>query len=83
MLGLGDIVLPGVFCALCLRYDVIRSLNSREVNRLMEAKEGDKVVKMMVKASEHAPKTYFYGSMVGYLIAILATVVIMVFFDHG
>lgn len=27
LLGLGDIVLPGVFIALCLRYDVLKSIN--------------------------------------------------------
>jgi minor histocompatibility antigen H13 len=32
LLGLGDIVIPGVFIALCLRYDIIKSLNARKVN---------------------------------------------------
>ena len=27
LLGLGDIVIPGIFMAMCLRYDVIRALN--------------------------------------------------------
>ena len=36
LLGLGDIVIPGVFIALCLRYDIIKSLNARKINQLME-----------------------------------------------
>ena len=36
LLGLGDIVIPGIFMAMCLRYDVIRSLNVRAVNNLAD-----------------------------------------------
>jgi minor histocompatibility antigen H13 len=32
LLGLGDIVLPGVFIALCLRYDIIKSLDAGKIN---------------------------------------------------
>jgi minor histocompatibility antigen H13 len=40
-------------------------------------------VKMMLRADKDAPKTYFWGSIIGYLIAILMTVVVMLVFDHG
>ena len=36
LLGLGDIVIPGIFVALCLRYDIIKTLNAGTVNKLME-----------------------------------------------
>jgi minor histocompatibility antigen H13 len=29
LLGLGDIVLPGIFIGLCLRYDIIKSIKSK------------------------------------------------------
>ena len=32
LLGLGDIVIPGIFMAMCLRYDILRSLNVKAVN---------------------------------------------------
>lgn len=83
LLGLGDIVIPGVFIALCLRYDIIRSLNPREVNKCMEDKDGGEVCKMMLRASESAPKPYFIGAVIGYCLAIIATVVVMLLFDHG
>ena len=34
LLGLGDIVIPGIFMAMCLRYDILRSLNVRQVNMI-------------------------------------------------
>ena len=36
LLGLGDIVIPGIFMAMCLRYDILRSLNKTKVNNLSE-----------------------------------------------
>lgn len=38
---------------------------------------------MMFKANENASKSYFYSTLIGYLIAIITTVVIMIVFDHG
>ena len=32
LLGLGDIVLPGIFIGLCLRYDILKSLNMNQIN---------------------------------------------------
>ena len=31
LLGLGDIVIPGIFVSMCLRYDIIKSLNSKKM----------------------------------------------------
>ena len=41
LLGLGDIVIPGIYMAMCLRYDILRSLNVRAVNNLSEKGEAD------------------------------------------
>lgn len=37
----------------------------------------------MLEANDSCPKTYFYGTLIGYLIAIITTVVVMIIFDHG
>ena len=47
LLGLGDIVIPGIFMAMCLRYDILRSLNVRAVNNLSEAGKAEDVVDML------------------------------------
>ena len=47
LLGLGDIVIPGIFIALCLRYDIIKTLNAATVNKLMEKGEPSEVSKMI------------------------------------
>jgi minor histocompatibility antigen H13 len=36
LLGLGDIVLPGVFIALCLRYDILRHCDLKKAQELYE-----------------------------------------------
>jgi minor histocompatibility antigen H13 len=44
ILGLGDIVIPGIFVSLCLRFDFLKSLNIKYFEKLLkdEAKgEGD------------------------------------------
>jgi minor histocompatibility antigen H13 len=37
----------------------------------------------MQKQAATAPTPYFIGSLIGYMIAIVTTVVIMLIFDHG
>jgi len=49
LLGLGDIVIPGIFMAMCLRYDILRSLNVRAVNKLSEQGDADKVLDLLRK----------------------------------
>jgi len=83
LLGLGDIVIPGIFMAMCLRYDVLRSLNVKAVNRLAEAGDPSEVVTMLRKASANAPRPYFNGCVIGYILAIITTIVIMMVFEHG
>ena len=38
---------------------------------------------MLIKHSQEAPRPYFYGSLIGYMVAIITTVVIMLVFEHG
>lgn len=83
LLGLGDIVIPGIYMAMCLRYDILRSLNVRAVNNLSEKGEAGEVVQILRKAAQTAPRPYFYGSVIGYIIAIITTVIIMLVFEHG
>ena len=76
-------MIPGIFMAMCLRYDILRSLNVRAVNKLADSGKADEVLDHLKKAVTRAPRPYFYGSIVGYIIAIITTVVIMLVFDHG
>lgn len=136
LLGLGDIVIPGIFICLALRFDLWRHYN-RKVTRVeedlktvsKEEKEGDPSAgnttageittvktayrtvkapfvdprgqwgnflwttsprdlifgKPAVKALSDAdfPKTYFRVTIFGYLIGMLATLVVLVIFKHG
>lgn len=136
LLGLGDIVIPGIFICLALRFDLWRYYN-RKVTRVeedlktvsKEGNEGDSAAgnttagevttvktayrtvkapfvdprgqwgnflwttsprdlisgKPVVKALSDAdfPKTYFRVTIFGYLIGMLATLVVLVIFKHG
>lgn len=136
LLGLGDIVIPGIFICLALRFDLWRHYN-RKVTRVeedlktvtKEDDQGDSVAenttagevttvktayrtvkapfvdprsqwgnflwttsprdlvtgKPVVKILSDAdfPKTYFRVTIFGYLIGMLATLVVLVIFKHG
>lgn len=82
LLGLGDVVIPGIYMAMCLRYDVVRHLNVRNINNLGE-NAAEECLARMRRSAVNAPKTYYLGCVVGYLLAIIATVMVMLFFDHG
>lgn len=134
LLGLGDIVIPGIFICLALRFDLWRHYN-RKVTRVeedlktvskeeSEAGSGNTTAgevttvktayrtvkapfvdprgqwgnflwttsprdlisgKPAVKALSDAdfPKTYFRVTLFGYLIGMLATLVVLVIFKHG
>ena len=70
MLGLGDIVIPGVFIALCLKYDVDKAiLNLR--------KQGVKDFDY-----DQIPTSYFNWSLVGYALGIVLTFNAMIIFNH-
>lgn len=71
MLGLGDIVIPGVFVALCLKYDVHKTILKKLKDEIKDLDFG-------------AIKTpYFNWCMVGYALGILATFSAMIIFNHA
>ncbi|KAI1430763.1 signal peptide peptidase-domain-containing protein [Xylaria sp. CBS 124048] len=124
MLGLGDIVVPGMFIALCLRFDhymyYYRQRKLKEVelqtddastgevittkrNRRMVVKPeyvspkgqwGNRfwTTKLMKTFSPDAtpavrasafPRPYFYAAIVGYLFAMVVTVLVLLAFQHA
>lgn len=83
LLGLGDIVIPGIFIALCLRYDILRTLEVNKMKELVKNGQSEEVIKMLQKQAANAPTPYFAGAIFGYLVAILMTIMVMYLFDHG
>lgn len=43
ILGLGDIVIPGVFVSLCLRYDFLKTVNVKHLSETIEKEKSGKV----------------------------------------
>ncbi|KAI5816574.1 signal peptide peptidase-domain-containing protein [Pyronema omphalodes] len=71
MLGLGDIVLPGIFIAMALRYDLWRFYEIKHLGFWDSVSIGS------------FPKTYFNASMVGYVVGMVTTLVVMHVFKHA
>lgn len=72
--------MPGIFLALNLRWDVIRKLDKVKMQALVKAKKGAEAYEQLKEAVKTAPKTYFNNCLIGYFVAILITIAIMVIF---
>lgn len=88
ILGLGDIVIPGIFMSLCLRFDVLKNINLNKLNSIIEGEKKGSLdngtfVKYVIETANSAPKHYFLSVVIGYLVAIITTIVIMFVFNHG
>jgi len=81
ILGLGDIVIPGIFVSLCLRYDFLKAINANKLNKLI--KDDDGAMDYMVQTAIKCDKHYFKAVNVGYLIAMICTIIVMLVFEHG
>ena len=67
ILGLGDIVIPGIFVALCLRFDYF--IHCKSLNQPHHRPN--------VEIFSAFPRVYFYTVGVGYLLGLVATAVAM------
>lgn len=99
MLGLGDIVLPGIFIAMALRYDLWRfyEIKHRMLIKAAKANKGElskEEIKYLKPRYTRVgfwdsvsigsfPKTYFNASMVGYVVGMVTTLVVMHVFKHA
>lgn len=50
LLGLGDIVLPGIFLALNLRWDIIRTMDKAKMEILVKGKKGAEALAIFKEA---------------------------------
>ena len=63
LLGLGDIVLPGIYIALCLRYDYFRYLSTPAGKKS--------------PLSSSYPKPYFKSCFISYIFGLITTMTVM------
>jgi minor histocompatibility antigen H13 len=88
MLGLGDIVIPGVFVALLLRFDCL----PERQQKIRGAKAGAAAAARTTRASSASqeekkkflsscPYPYFAASFLGYVLGLGTTIVVMNVFD--
>jgi len=73
MLGLGDIVIPGIFIALLLRFDL------RNLKKSTPTADGSS----FGAGAENPTKIYFYTGFVAYISGLLLTIFIMHVYKHA
>jgi minor histocompatibility antigen H13 len=83
LLGLGDIVMPGIFISMALRFDIVRKIAVDWTKVQSDKKEAAIVYEKIIENINTNSKPYFWACLVGYLIAIVVTVVVMLVFEHG
>ncbi|KAJ4337556.1 hypothetical protein N0V95_008294 [Ascochyta clinopodiicola] len=113
MLGLGDVVLPGIVIGLALRFDLYLFYLRRQKTIPAASADGAEIVEkadyfpLAGRWSDHFwthsltgrplwakdndkpeapftfPKTYFKASLVGYVLGLLATLGVMMIWDHA
>lgn len=71
ILGLGDMVIPGIIVALSLKFDVDRFLQ-----------KSLPIGGRTPEAVANLPTPIFYGAFVGYILGIIATIMSMYVFNH-
>uniref|UniRef100_A0A0G4G4Y0 Signal peptide peptidase n=1 Tax=Chromera velia CCMP2878 TaxID=1169474 RepID=A0A0G4G4Y0_9ALVE len=69
ILGLGDIVIPGIFISMCLRYDAVRAGKNFRKDSVEDTLQS-------------FPKPYFTAAMVMYSLGLATTAAVMFVFDH-
>lgn len=69
LLGLGDIVVPGLFISLCLRFDLFKY---HEINK-----------KTAFHHLNSFSKPYFYTSLIGYSVGLITTFIVLSIYKVG
>jgi len=80
LLGLGDIVIPGFFISLLLRFDASQEEVRRHGPRGAVGK-GEINLLPPVDPNAAFPKPYFHACLVGYMLGLGMTLFIMIYFD--
>lgn len=72
MLGLGDIVMPGVFVALSLRFDY-----KKAYGKIVKSTKGPINKKTILSPTSNFARPYFYTCMASYIIGLSITMLVM------
>lgn len=76
MIGIGDIALPGIFCAMMLRYDFLRAVTKSKETFTIDNFE-------RLKENLNFKKPYFYTALVGYFLGLITTTTILRIFHSA
>lgn len=74
-------MIPGIFVSLCLRFDFLKALDLKKLEKLIE--KDDSPMKYLMNTAINCKKSYFIAVNIGYLLAMICTIVVMLVFDHG
>jgi len=75
ILGLGDILVPGLLLTLCLRFDLVLHV------RKLLAKTDATIKEVFPKSASEFSKPYFITCFIGYIIGIIVTIAVGVIYN--
>ena len=82
LLGLGDIVIPGFFLALLLRFDAHQFMTKHSNNIAATTETALATAeKFVVDVHDHFPKPYFHTALIAYIGGLGFTIFIMMYFN--
>ena len=71
MMGIGDIIVPGLLVSLCLRIDFVRSLLVKSLRT--QGNSAEQLREDLLSDTDDV-RYYFKGAMVGYFLGLFATI---------
>jgi minor histocompatibility antigen H13 len=89
LLGLGDIVLPGIFLAMLLRYDSYRAGVNLPPPEPADADAEEEAERVEDRSAQHVevvtdfPKPFFLFGFASYILGLVTTIAVMVYFKAG
>lgn len=71
MIGLGDIIIPGLLCSMCLRYDLIQAFNLGRAKAIIDNVKDRAKLAPYIKSEFRCH--YFNTSLLAYIVGLAAT----------
>lgn len=76
MIGLGDIIIPGLLSSMCLRCDLINAFNTGKVKAIKEGVRDKEL--LMPYIEKEMESFYFKSSLFGFFVGIVLTYFAMI-----
>lgn len=81
MIGLGDIIIPGLFVSMCIRYDLITAFKIGKEKALKDGIKDSEKLKAIIDKEMNC--FYFYTTLIGFIIGLICTYAALMHFKSA